>query len=172
MPHALETSNLALARASDEHRILRICWETNGHMNPDYLDRAMQLSLETGGNVKFDLKFWNEGLALGICGISNTQALRNFERVGRRYFETRVAVPVLSASTLLVPGYVNEDEVGSIAELISSINEWIPYSLLAFHPQYVMSDLPVTSKDEALRCRNAALKYLKRVRIGNEHLLA
>ena len=171
MPHALEASRLAIVNADDGHRILRICWETNGHMNSTYLDRAMHLSLQTGGNMKFDLKFSNEGLARGVCGISNAQSLRNFDRAGRKCFEARANVPVLTASTLLIPGYVDENEVGSIAEFISSIDERIPYSLLAFYPQYMMNDLPATSREQALLCRNAALKHLRQVRVGNEHLL-
>jgi len=122
--------------------------------------------------MKFDLKFWSEGLARGICGISNAQSARNFDRVGRKYFEARTDVPVLTASTLLIPGYVDENEVGSIAEFISSIDERIPYSLLAFYPQYMMKDLPTTSREQALLCRDAASKHLKRVRIGNEYLLS
>jgi len=172
MPHALETSRLAVAGAGGDQRILRICWETNGHMNPNYLDQAMELSLQTGGNVKFDLKFWTEGLARGICGISNAHSLRNFERAGRKYFESRPDLPVLTASTLLIPGYVDEAEVGSIAEFISSIDDRIPYSLLAFSPHYMMTDLPTTSREQALRCREEALKHLREVRIGNELLLS
>jgi len=172
MSHALETTRLALVRADHDDRILRVCWETNGHMASAYLDQAMEFSLRTGGNMKFDLKFWNEGLARGICGVSNAQSLRNFERVGKKYFEARLNLPVLTASTLLVPGYVDEVEVGSIAEFISSIDDRIPYSLLAFSPQYLMSDLPTTSREHAMRCRDAALKHLRRVRIGNEHLLS
>jgi pyruvate formate lyase activating enzyme len=48
----------------------------------------------------------------------------------------------------------------------------IPYSLLAFHPQFYMSDLPMTSRDLADRCCQAARDAgLKNVRIGNVHLL-
>jgi len=140
-------------------------------MNSTYLDRAVQLSLQTGGNMKFDLKFWSDGLAQGICGISNAQSLGNFDRAGRKYFEARVDPPVLTASTLLIPGYVDENEVDSIAEFISSIDERIPYSLLAFYPQYMMNDLPATSREQALLCRSAASKHLRQVRIGNEHLI-
>ena len=49
--------------------------------------------------------------------------------------------PLLIASTLLVPGYVNENEVGGIARFIASINPDIPYSLLAYCPHFYMSDL-------------------------------
>lgn len=35
-----------------------------------------------------------------------------------------------------------------------------------------MNDLPTTSKKEALECMDAAMKHLKRVRIGNIHLVS
>ncbi|MGD9233966.1 MAG: hypothetical protein PVH67_08905, partial [Desulfobacterales bacterium] len=76
------------------------------------------------------------------------------------------------ASTLLVPGYVDEPEVEKIAGFISSLNPKIPYSLLAFYPQFYLNDLPTTSKSHALRCKAIAEKAgLKNIRIGNVHLL-
>jgi len=79
---------------------------------------------------------------------------------------------LLIASTLLVPGYVDEEEVKSLAHFIASINPDIPYSLLAFHPHFYMSDLPLTQKSMAQRCLEAARGAgLKNVRIGNLHLL-
>jgi hypothetical protein len=48
----------------------------------------------------------------------------------------------------------------------------IPYSLLAFYPQFYLNDLPTTSKSHALRCKAAAENAgLRRVHIGNLHLL-
>jgi pyruvate formate lyase activating enzyme len=76
------------------------------------------------------------------------------------------------ASTLLVPGYVDAAEVGALARFIAGLNPDIPYSLLAFSPQFYLHDLPVTSQahaEEALAAAKAA--GLTRVRIGNIHLL-
>jgi pyruvate formate lyase activating enzyme len=43
---------------------------------------------------------------------------------------------------------------------------------LGFHPQFYMQDLPRTSREHAERCLKAAQSSgLKRVRIGNVHLL-
>ena len=76
------------------------------------------------------------------------------------------------AGTLMVPGYIDAQEVVQIAEFIAALNPDIPYSLLAFHPQSHMSDLPPTSRRQAHACLKAARKAgLKRVRVGNEHLL-
>ncbi|MEM2739155.1 MAG: radical SAM protein, partial [Candidatus Bathyarchaeia archaeon] len=84
----------------------------------------------------------------------------------------RPELPILTASTLLVPGYVDAEEVEKIAQFISQINPEIPYTLLAFYPCYVMNDLPTTSRKQATECQKAAEKHLKRVRLGNIHLLS
>ncbi len=81
-------------------------------------------------------------------------------------------MPFLTSTTLLVPGYVDEAEVRGIARFIASINPEIPYSLLAFHPDYKMTDLPASSRKQAQECLDAARRAgLKRVRVGNIHLL-
>jgi len=78
----------------------------------------------------------------------------------------------LIAGTLMVPGYIDAQEVLQIAEFIAGLDPEIPYSLLAFHPESHMGDMPPTSRRQADACLNAARKAgLKRVRVGNEHLL-
>jgi len=77
------------------------------------------------------------------------------------------------ASTLLIPGYVDAREVAAIAAFIARLDPAIPYALLGFHPDFLMNDLPCTSRAQAERCREAALAAgLKRVRIGNTHILS
>ena len=172
MLHALKTSVIALEAAEKHKHILRICWETNGNMKREFADRAADLSFRSGGVVKFDLKAWDDDLHRALCGVSNKAALRNFSMIGENYFEKRGEVPLLTASTLLIPGYVDAGEVEKIAEFIASINPEIPYTLLAFYPQYKLSDLPTTSRKQALECRKAAEKHLRNIRIGNVHLLS
>jgi pyruvate formate lyase activating enzyme len=171
MPHSLETSRLALEKARTEKRILRVCWETNGYMNPQMAEEAAKIALESGGNIKFDLKAWSDPLNIALCGVSNKPTLENFQKIGEKYFERRRELPPLSASTLLIPGYIDGEEVENIARFIGCINVNIPFTLLAFYPCYIMNDLPTTSKKQALEFRKAAEKHLKNVRIGNIHLL-
>jgi len=172
MPHALKTSELALKDAEEDGRILRICWETNGYWKRELGLRAARLSLESGGNVKFDLKTWDDNLNRALCGVSNRPTLENFREVGERFFGERPDLPILTASTLLVPGYVDAEEVQNVAKFIAEIDSRIPYTLLAFYPHYVLTDLPTTSRDLANRCFDVAKKHLERVRIGNIHLLS
>ena len=216
LPFALRASRLT--RETQKGRVLRICWETNGSMHEGLLDKMVDLSLNSGGCIKVDLKAWDENLHIALTGITskescpvrpipaykaglygltenrqlsnsnpkpafipvhrtgfsacfNKRTLENFSRVAER-IKTRPVPPLLIASTLLVPGYIDENEVRGIARFIASINPEIPYSMLAFYPHFYMSDLPLTSKVLSERCLKAAQEEgLKNVRIGNVHLL-
>jgi pyruvate formate lyase activating enzyme len=169
MPFSLNACRKAHQKATD--RILRICWETNGSLKPDRLDQMMETALESGGCVKFDLKAWDPVLHKVLTGVFNQSTLANFRRAAEK-ISLRAAPPLLVASTLLVPGYIDTQEVAAIAEFIAGLNTHIPYNLLAFHPQFLMSDMPVTSKSLAKNCLQVARdRGLSCVRLGNEHLL-
>ena len=169
LPHALAAAKLA--RKHEPRKILRICWETNGSMNPTLLDQMMDLSLESGGCVKFDLKAMDKNIHYALCGVDNTRTLENFAAAARRIKE-RSQPPPLIASTLLVPGYIDAQEVGAIASFIAELDPNIPYALLGFHGDFLMTDLPPTSWKQAESCLAAARDAgLKRVRIGNIHIL-
>ena len=172
MPHALKTSRLALEKANNEKRILRICWETNGYWKKEFALDAAKLSFNSGGNIKFDLKTWNKNLNIALCGVSNAPSLENFRMIGEKFFKERPKLPILTASTLLVPGYVDVEEVQNLANFIAKVDPRIPYTLLAFCPHYLLTDLPTTSRELAYRCRDVAEEYLENVRIGNIQLLS
>ncbi len=166
MPHALATSRLLADQG------VTVCWETNGSMHPRFLDQAVDLSLRTGGCVKFDLKALDENLHLALTGVSNRRTLENLRRAARRTPE-RPDPPLVVASTLLVPGYVDAEEVGRIAEFLAAIDPDLPYALLGFHPHFFIPDLPRTSVRHAEEAEAAARAAgLTRVRVGNRHLLS
>ncbi len=170
-PFALRASAAALEEAKRRGRELRICWEWNGCGNPALVRRAAELSLESGGIIKFDLKAWDERLSLALSGVSNRRAYENFEMLAREYLP-QAKHHLLTATTLLVPGYVDEAEVGRIAEFIAAIDRGIPYSLLIFHGDFAMADLEATPLEQALRCYRAARAAgLEMVNVGNLHLL-
>jgi pyruvate formate lyase activating enzyme len=164
MPHALATAELLADR-------VRICWETNGSMHPKLLRRAMELSLRSGGCVKFDLKAFDERLHYALTGSSNRQTLANFAAAAEMA-QRRPKPPALVASTLLVPGYVEVEEVRRIAEFVATLDPSIPYSLLAFYPTFCLTDLPRTSQRHGEECAAvASAAGLANVRLGNTHLL-
>jgi pyruvate formate lyase activating enzyme len=166
MPHALAAARLLADKG------LRICWETNGSMRARFLKRAVELSLATGGCIKIDIKAFSEELHIALTGVSNSQTLDNFELAARRFLE-RPEPPLVIASTLLVPGYVDVQEVRSIADFVARINPGIPYALLGFHPSFFVPDLPRTSASHAEAAEAAARQAgLRRVRVGNRQLLS
>jgi pyruvate formate lyase activating enzyme len=172
LPHALAAAKLARRQNPPEaERILRICWETNGSASPQLLEQMVELSLESGGCVKFDLKAMDANIHRGLCGVDNRRTLENFAAAAERISE-RPDPPLLVASTLLVPGYIDAQEVSAIASFIADLDPTIPYALLGFHGDFLMTDLPPTSWKQAESCLEAAKAAgLKRVRLGNVHIL-
>jgi pyruvate formate lyase activating enzyme len=169
LPFALKASRLAIESRPDQ--ITRICWESNGSMMRGPLKKAVELSMESGGGIKFDLKAHDNELHLALCGVVNSQTLDNFKWMSG-LIDKRPEVPLVVASTLMVPGYVDAEQVRGIAEFIASCNPSIPYRLLAFHGDFIMDDLRPTRAKEAEACRKAALDAgLEKVEVGNIHLL-
>ena len=169
LPFALNATRKALEVGSGGP--LRVCWEWNGCGDGTLVRRAAELSLATGGNIKFDLKARTPELSLALSGVPNGRAYENFEAVAREFYPERRGLPVLAATTLMVPGYVDAEEVASIARFIADLDPSIPYSLLAFHPDYRMADLPYTGVRQAAECWRAAREHLERVNVGNLHVL-
>jgi pyruvate formate lyase activating enzyme len=170
LPFTTTLSELILKKIYRE-RIMRFCWEWNGTGNQKLVEKCMKIALKTGGNIKFDLKAYNERMSYALSGQSNERTLENFKFLGENYFGTRKNLPEISGCTLLVPGYTTSEEVKKIVKLIASINRKIPYSLLIFHPDYCMYELPYTSKKQAYKCLEIAQKYLENVHLGNQFLL-
>jgi pyruvate formate lyase activating enzyme len=140
-------------------------------MAPELLDEMVEMALGSGGCIKFDLKAWNDAVHRALTGNTNRRTLENFKRAAAAIAE-RPSPPLLVASTLLVPGYIDAQEVGQIAGFIAAIDPDIPYSLLGFHPAFLFSDLPATSNTQAQACLLAAqARGLTNVRIGNRHVL-
>ncbi len=111
----------ALALAKKVKDRVRICWETNGSMNSKILEEMFYVSVESGGIIKFDLKAFDERIHIALTGVSNKNTLENFRWAGEESKKIKDRVVVV-ASTLLIPGYVNEEEVEKIVDFIVNIN--------------------------------------------------
>ncbi|MEM4576564.1 MAG: radical SAM protein [Candidatus Nezhaarchaeales archaeon] len=170
LPFATRASKKILEE-KPRKRIIRICFEWNGCGNRSLVKEAAQLAFISGGNVKFDLKCFSIELSHALSGVSNQAAYENFEMIANEFYDERPEVPILTATTLLVPGYVTAEEVDKIAKFIAGLNPEIPYSLLVFHPDHFMSDMPITPRKQVEECLIAAKRHLKRVHVGNLHLL-
>lgn len=171
LPFAINASKMVLESVGGK-RVMRICLEWNGCGNHQLVKKCGELSFISGGNIKFDLKAFDPNLSVALSGVRNDAAYRNFSMLFQEFYRERREVPVLNATTLLVPGYIDEVEVEGIARFIAEHDENIPYSLLIFHPEYMMRDLPITPVSHVRRCVTAARKHLRNVNVGNVHLLA
>ena len=170
LPYAVGLSHEV--RKKNRGRILRICWETNGLLNPAGLKAMMKLAVKSGGCVKMDLKAWNPAVHRALCGVENSRILDNFARAAE-WASQRLTPPALVASTPLIPDFIDKEEIYALASFIARINPGIPYALLACAPQFLMDESPTTSAAQADACLRAAKEAgLTCVRIGNEHLLS
>ncbi len=66
----------------------------------------LSFTFRSGGIIKFDLKAFDSNLSIALSGVPNSRAYENFERIAAEFFE-KLAPPVLTATTLLVPFYVD-----------------------------------------------------------------
>ena len=170
LPFAINASRKMLEILPTE-RILRICFEWNGCGNRHLVERAGELAFRSGGNLKFDLKCHHPALSLALSGVENSFAYANFEAIYEKFYDERKNPPVLTATTLMVSGYTDAEEVEQIASFIAEIDPSIPYSLLVFFPHHMMNDLPITPVTQVKECYKVARKHLKRVNIGNLSLM-
>jgi pyruvate formate lyase activating enzyme len=164
LPFAIKVSEKIMERGGGKKHI---CWEWNGSGHPALVRKAADLAARSGGTVKFDLKAHAPSLSLALCGVENSRVLENFSRLWRRF----PSEELLTATTLLVTDYVDKKEVGEIARFISENDRRIPYSLLVFHPDYLLTDLPPTPRRQVEECYVEARRHLSRVNVGNMHLL-
>jgi pyruvate formate lyase activating enzyme len=161
---------LMVARRAAEKGV-RVCWETNGQIAPHLLDKVVEASLKTGGIVKFDLKAFTPSVYKALTDGEVDIVLRNFKAAARRFRE-RGEVPLVVASILLVPGYVDEVEIDLLTKLVARVEPEVPTRFLAFHPDYMLDDLPPTSlRHAATAVKIARENGLVEVSVGNVWLL-
>lgn len=165
-------SQKQLLQEKADDRIVRFCYEWNGDGNPNNALRAGKYACESGGNIKFDVKAWDPVVHYALTGMDNTRVLDNIRNIYDKHATHRSPEnPVLGFSTLLVPYYVGPEEIEGIAKFLAEIDPDLPYSLLIFHPDFQMFDLPITPTDQVRECERIAQTYLNRVNVGNKHLM-
>ena len=99
-------------------------------------------------------------------GCDNKWILQLPEEMLRRDF----IVEVLS---LYIPGVVEAEELGRIASRLAAVDPNIPFTILAFFPQYKMKDVwPPTVEDMVRAYENAKAAALTSIRLGNLGIFA
>ncbi len=162
--------SLEIAKKAMKKKIV-ICYESNGLWNEKILEEIVHVVKESGGILKFDIKAWNKEIYFALTGYDGSGVFENFKKCVNILKDK--AKNHLCVSTLMVPGYINEDEIKNIAKFIADFDPHIPYALLAFAPHFEMRDIGTTKKIHAFKMFEVAKEAgLKNVRIGNFFLLS
>ena len=174
-PQLIAASREIIKRAREMSVIKRICWETNGLAHPAIIREMARLSLVSGGIIKIDWKAWTPSIYEALTGVDGEKAVSRLKENTKIIIEMsreRPEIPLLVVSILLVPGYVDAEEVRMISEYIASLDPNTPIVLLAFHPDHLMRDLPPTSRRHMAEAVRAAREAgIKNIYIGNEWVL-
>jgi len=112
--------------------------------------------------VWLDVKSWKEDVHRKLTGATNRYTLEAIELL----VEHDV---VLEVCTLYIPGYVEADQILRIAKYVADIDRNIPFTILAYFPEYKLSVRPPKRSELETAERLAReVAGLKNVKIGNE----
>lgn len=119
---------------------------TNGLNMPD---------LSNIDKVAVGLKCFDEELHIDYTGESNHKILQNFKIIHDS------GVPVV-AETVVIPGYIDEDQIGKLAHFIASVDPRILYHLDAYS-RVADNPWPRATVPDVERAANAAKQYLPNI---------
>jgi pyruvate-formate lyase-activating enzyme len=138
---------------------LWVLLETNGYgLTPANLDLLAAAGLDA---FWLDIKAHDAGLYHRLCDTDNATVLAAPAEILERGM-------VLEVLTVLIPGWVETDEIRAIARLLAALDPTIPYTLLAFFPAYQLQHVPTPTMTQMLLAYQAAHKAgLLNVKLGN-----
>jgi pyruvate-formate lyase-activating enzyme len=138
--------------------------ETNGYgltkNNLDYLDKCGV------DGFWLDIKAFDSQKHKWLTGCTNETILK----LPREMLERNFVLEVLS---LYVPTLVEAEELESIARLLVEADPAVPFTVLAFFPEYMMRDYPSPSVEKMVDIYRRIRKIgLEHVRLGNVGVFA
>ncbi|MCK4465225.1 MAG: radical SAM protein [Bacteroidales bacterium] len=138
---------------------LWILFETNGYgLTPKNLDKLKAAGVDS---YWLDIKTFEPDVHKRLTGVTNEWILRLPEEIIKRDF-------VLEVLTLVIPGWVEEDQIGAIAKLIYQVDRNIPFTILAFFPEYKMKNVPAPNIEHMLKVYETVRETgLVNVRLAN-----
>jgi pyruvate-formate lyase-activating enzyme len=150
---------LASEEIKRQREDLWVLIETNGYgLTPKNLDR-----LKVSGVDAFwlDIKAYDDRIHRRLTGCSNERILRLPQEIRERGF-------VLEVLSLFIPGWVESDQIERIARILVDVDPQIPYTILAFFPEYQLKDVPSPHLKQMLGAYERVKSLgLKNVRLGN-----
>ncbi len=147
------------ARLIKANTDLWVLIETNGYgLTPDNLDYLLESGVDA---FWLDIKAFSHEAHKWLTGCSNDRILKLPEEIVKRGF-------VLEVLSLYIPGLVETAELVNIARILKEVDTKIPFTILAFFPEYRMKDFKKPSTEEMV---DAYLKVksigLENIRLGN-----
>lgn len=114
--------------------------------------------------VKVSIKAYSDQKHLDYTGKSNFKVLENFKKIYKSGIK-------LSAETVLIPGYINLEEIVKIARFISSVDKNIPLRIDAYWPK-AFKKWRRPAEDEIKKAIDESKKYLNKISslIGKEKI--
>jgi len=146
------------------HTRLWVLLETNGYgLTPKNLDLLQKAGVDA---FWLDIKAYKDEVHRWLTGCSNEWILKLPEEMVRRNF-------TLEVLSLYIPQVVETDQLESIAALLARVDQEIPFTILAFFPEYQMKEYRSPTLEEMVRAFEAVrAKGLKNVRLGNTGIFA
>ncbi|MFX1298399.1 MAG: radical SAM protein [Promethearchaeota archaeon] len=138
---------------------MHVLLETNGYgLTPINLDLLADAGLDS---YWLDIKAYDEECYKKLCGTTNKWILKLPAEIKDRGFELEIL-------SLFIPGWVELDQLEKIFTLVAQVDVNIPFTILAFFPQYkLINDRPPTMLEMLQAYYLAKDMGLKRIRVGN-----
>jgi pyruvate-formate lyase-activating enzyme len=147
------------ARLIHTHTDLWVLIETNGHgLTPQNLDYLKRSGVDA---FWLDIKAYDKEKHKWLTGCGNKNLLKLPEEILNRGF-------VLEVLSLYIPDLVEADELEKIARRLSAVDPTIPFTILAFFPEYRMKDYKSPLVEEMVEAyERAKTAGLQHIRLGN-----
>jgi len=138
---------------------LLVLFETNGYgLTPKNLDLFKKAGIDA---FWLDIKAYDNDVHKELTGVENDWILKLPGEILDRNF-------TLEVLSLYIPGLVEEDQIVKIAQLLSDVDKTIPFTVLAFFPEYKLMHIPPPNLEQMLSVYDAIKKSgLKNIRLGN-----
>jgi len=152
------------ARLIKKQTKLWVLIETNGYgLTPQNLDCLAESGVDA---FWLDIKAFDAEKHQWLTGCSNERILKLPQQIIERGF-------VLEVLSLYIPDLVETEDLENIARILAAVDATLPFTILAFFPEYRMKDFArpsVTNMVEAYQRTKAA--GLTHVRLGNVGVFA
>lgn len=141
------------------HTKLWLLIETNGHgLTPQNLDYLQESGVDA---FWLDIKAFDDKKHKWLTGCSNKNILKLPAEILKRNF-------VLEVLSLYIPDLVEADDLEKIARLLAGVDRTIPFTILAFFPEYRMKDYRAPTVYEMVAAyERAKVAGLQNIRLGN-----